>query len=445
MPNTEISGYSTVRQNMKRTQHDMELHLEYATAIKSVVPSSKRHYHGERLQTNCHRRWIAVVPYKLPHLTRMREKRSCASHDLVSCDCGMHNCLDAMSVCLEKQPSLTEERLQQLRGSNEQILTEEQRIVSRSTTGAQQLLWHGSPKVQNIEGKQRTLRQTFDFLWGSPKEGDIYLRSRIDRSDICPIWRSINIIPFWTHALRADCVQNDKLLELLWDQVISFQDYFMSLDTLSIAADLYQTLPQATIYPIVTGQPLLKANWYKTYSTTKSEDLQERENTIKTLTHFAHRYIVRNAEFRLHLNRGEVFTCIAMFEADMIPAELASVMAFSSGNSIYIASQLLEDPSERNNAHSVRRVVGNVGQAGIAFLVSPYQPRVRKVDDFSRNVINHFRFTGQAEDCFKGASCYLSSPIIECQSCSGTTFAAGKTWRHNLSRLLSRYSSAGNG
>lgn len=56
------------------------------------------------------------------------------------------------------------------------------------------------------------------------------------------------------------------------------------------------------------------------------------------------------------------------------PRDLAEVMALSAGNSIYVAMPLLCDPSDLTMSYEVRRVMGNIGRAGVSFLSSAAQP-----------------------------------------------------------------------
>lgn len=43
------------------------------------------------------------------------------------------------------------------------------------------------------------------------------------------------------------------------------------------------------------------------------------------------------------------------------PKGLRSVMAMSSGNSIFVANQVLQDPYKEDQAFGIRRIIGNVG------------------------------------------------------------------------------------
>lgn len=51
---------------------------------------------------------------------------------------------------------------------------------------------------------------------------------------------------------------------------------------------------------------------------------------------------------------------------EISPNSLSNVMAVSSGDAIFVAASLLCDPIEEPLRQEIRRVLGNVGQPGIA-------------------------------------------------------------------------------
>jgi hypothetical protein len=86
---------------------------------------------------------------------------------------------------------------------------------------------------------------------------------------------------------------------------------------------------------------------------------------------------------------------------------MSGVLAISSGNSLYIARYLLQDPCEGPESAMVERVVGNLGKSGMAMLISPERPRVRAAShDYS--LVNHHSFDGSEEDCFQHTSLHMS-------------------------------------
>ena len=160
-------------------------------------------------------------------------------------------------------------------------------------------------------------------------------------------------------------------------------DYFRSLDALDLAEKIYSRLGSSTIDLRVTQQPLHSWDWC---TTPKNEP---------------HGYDLACA-----------FSCIASFETgslDLDPGDLeaSAVMAMSYGNSIYVAEQMISDPSEALPLYAIKRIIGNIGKSGLSLLVPPESPRTRELG-FSWNNINHCEFGGQLEDNFAGTSLHLS-------------------------------------
>jgi hypothetical protein len=111
------------------------------------------------------------------------------------------------------------------------------------------------------------------------------------------------------------------------------------------------------------------------------------------------------------LAKSEAFACIALFESGRItlsPQSLEQVMALSSGNSLFVAVALLEDPCEVSDYGGMRRLAGNIGKAGLNLLVPPPKPRIGALDLSNRGVINHNDFVGKVDDCFRSTSLHLS-------------------------------------
>ena len=115
----------------------------------------------------------------------------------------------------------------------------------------------------------------------------------------------------------------------------------------------------------------------------------------------------------LYARRGRrscAFACIAMCETGRLnldPFRIESVMAISSGNSLYIASDLLKDPAQPVRVPYVKRVVGNIGRAGLALLVPPQEPKLPVEDPDSWRLIDHASFDGKLDNCFATTSLHL--------------------------------------
>jgi len=168
----------------------------------------------------------------------------------------------------------------------------------------------------------------------------------------------------------------------------SIEAEIASLRACAMMAQVYKSLPGASISAMVVEQCLSTAKWIPKYDTNFS--------CIMPPT----------------LTLAQAFACIAMFESgtcDLDPRALTEVFAMSSGNSLYIAGALLCDPYEQLSSSEIRRVVGNVGRTGITFLISPAEVNVREADPQKWMAINHEPFDGKMENHFEHTSIHLSS------------------------------------
>jgi hypothetical protein len=112
-----------------------------------------------------------------------------------------------------------------------------------------------------------------------------------------------------------------------------------------------------------------------------------------------------------NLTRTQAFACVAMFEigkSNLYPESLKTVMAMSSGDSLYIANAFLCDPTEKPQEYDLSRVTGNIGRAGLAMLISPTTLNYRTKALESWSVINHNNFDGQVSNRFNGTFMHLS-------------------------------------
>jgi hypothetical protein len=110
------------------------------------------------------------------------------------------------------------------------------------------------------------------------------------------------------------------------------------------------------------------------------------------------------------------FACLAMFESgqfDIAPQSLRGVFALSSGDSIFVCSALLADPTVDSSKLHIKRALGNLGRPGMAFLVSPAKPRLKEYSLASWHLVNHFPFDGEFRNSFTGTSLHLSFTDFE--------------------------------
>ena len=192
-----------------------------------------------------------------------------------------------------------------------------------------------------------------------------------------------------------------------------------SLKALASIVQIYRLLPDATISLKIASRPLHNSLWVKcerdegeACGTGARDYLRGVVRNLGTETELKKKNIVNTFNpwlFELSLQR--TFACIAMLESgeyDIDPVTLEHVFAMSSGNSIFVSAALLSDPGEMPEVYEVRRVVGNIGRAGIAMPIPPQDPRIRKPDIESWHLINHAPFDHQRTDSFQNTSLHLS-------------------------------------
>lgn len=167
----------------------------------------------------------------------------------------------------------------------------------------------------------------------------------------------------------------------------SHRRYVKSLRACAAASNLYRMLPNTTVSStVVSSTTIPTARWCPATEPPRASPLS------------------------MTLSRPEAFACIAMFEAGKIlePDYLSAVFAMTSGDSIYVARQLLEDPYELHAETEIRRIPGNLGKPGLSFLVPPPKPKIRTKSPGSWDIINHAKFTGDITDSFWQTSMHLT-------------------------------------
>ncbi|KAK2591430.1 hypothetical protein QQS21_010870 [Conoideocrella luteorostrata] len=171
---------------------------------------------------------------------------------------------------------------------------------------------------------------------------------------------------------------------------VSHPAFVLSLQACTAAIELYSCLPGATVDASIIGRiSLAEVKWFA--NTTQKNNA---------------------SPLRLSLSRPEAFACIAMFESGriFIPLYLKDVFAMTYGNSIYVTSSIMADPSENPKDSEIRRVHGNIGQSGLSFLIPPPEPKLRKSTPNSWTVVNHAPFSKetQLENSFWKTSMHLT-------------------------------------
>lgn len=188
---------------------------------------------------------------------------------------------------------------------------------------------------------------------------------------------------------NATCVSSSYFIEesnlpySYWTDDSGRASLLKSLKCLAEASHIYRQLTGATVSISIVDHPIYKAPFFDSHS------------------------------FGTQYSLAEKLACIAMFETGshtVRSEQLKSVMAMSSGNSIYVANALLQDPLEANQygPQGITRIVGNIDHPGVVMLAPPQAPLVREEDPGSWRVVNHHKFDGKVENCFSGTSLHLS-------------------------------------
>ena len=214
--------------------------------------------------------------------------------------------------------------------------------------------------------------------------------------------------------LDIDALQVSLLIDYLMSNAgawVRFPEYHLSLQALASAISVYKLMPNATIALTVASKPLHKSLWV---GGSKMKDVETEEMGLWATPieegGQIHPYRGRG-HFNDRLSLAQTFACIAMFESgtyDVDPSVLEHVFAMSSGNSLFVAAPLLSDPGEGSKDDEVLRVVGNIGRAGIAMLIPPQHPLIRKPEPDTWELVNHAPFDGKAADSFASTSLHLS-------------------------------------
>jgi hypothetical protein len=166
--------------------------------------------------------------------------------------------------------------------------------------------------------------------------------------------------------------------------------YLASLQALAIACSIYEPFSAVTVPLKMSSVPLHTARWFPSWGagTPSLSDLS-----------------------MVHLSRAETFSCVAMFESGGVNLrgdDLGRAMALSSGNSLFVAAQLVSDPSDEVPGRVIKRIVGNIGSPGISLLVPPGSVRMKSAsENYDYRVVAHQNYDSKREDNFTGTTLHL--------------------------------------
>ncbi|KAI0434374.1 hypothetical protein F5Y09DRAFT_296095 [Xylaria sp. FL1042] len=202
--------------------------------------------------------------------------------------------------------------------------------------------------------------------------------------------REINIGANWKELPRL--WERDYLFNTITDSAFP-----KSMVALSIAADIWSYLPDASISLNVIRHSLFAAPWLM--GLTDNDKFPEAFGKIQ--------------DGIPAQERARTFSCIIFLETgdlDISPSQLGNVFAISIRNTIYAAASLFADPYTICSWREVRMIYGNVGRPGVSMMIPPANPQLRKPNLETWRLINHETFTAnnQCDDMFSKTSLHLS-------------------------------------
>ncbi|TRX88740.1 hypothetical protein FHL15_010412 [Xylaria flabelliformis] len=212
----------------------------------------------------------------------------------------------------------------------------------------------------------------------------------------------------------------------------------INLQAAALIESLYRNMGEASIDVRAVGVDFTKAKWVNS-AVIQTQQKLGGKNMVSpqaVLTPYLH---------AKDIDTATCFACIAMMETgsyDLGPGGLRSVFGLCASDSLYITSCLLRDPADRLNMPPIQRYTGNIGRAGMALMVPPNEPEIRRYDLIDEwYQYDHNVYAGVMEDCFKGTSLHLS--FSQASQAVNLNFSGGPDIEaYFLETLISVYSRA---
>ena len=229
------------------------------------------------------------------------------------------------------------------------------------------MVWHLRNGPWFEEDPTDTTPGCLDFRYGDPRTAALYFVSKVPLRERAEIKSKSLTEEEVLRLLRADAIAALDLEQYLAGLRNSKQGYdnsVVSLKALASMMTVYENLPGATVALRVAAQPLHDSLYIKDHL---KVNLEHWEHSDKNLT-------VSPDPWFHKLDLASTFSCIAFYEFgihNINPTILKHVFAMSSRNSIFVAAPLLDDPGQGGKENEIRRVVGNIGRAGIAMMIPP--------------------------------------------------------------------------
>ncbi|KAL4935859.1 hypothetical protein BDV06DRAFT_228419 [Aspergillus oleicola] len=273
----------------------------------------------------------------------------------------------------------------QSRGSEDVEIME---FLEDHVVGCNSVFWDLTFGIHNLAGVYRKR--------GISAKGKEVSRPQVPPSDIY-------------HLLNAGALNLQMTVEQVENFLLGHQpSHRFSLLALGRVIEHYRReLPHFTLSMSVIKQTPTSWAWAKSL-------VSNLENQHLVAASMARNKTPPDSIYPTPLTRQEIFASILQFQSGTVSVnleEMDSIMAISSGNSLFIAQRLLEDPIPPGGSASltVTHAIGNVGRPGIALLFSPEQPLIREHDVEKWHVVNHNPFDGSSSGgMFGGSSLHMS-------------------------------------
>ena len=239
----------------------------------------------------------------------------------------------------------------------------------------------------------------FHFVIGDPNTAAIYEAYEKTVRQPGPFYAEELVRPFDEGEVQADALMSHFTgIVRRAKQKAVWTEHHLSLKAVATISAVYEHLPGASIPLSILKCSVANAKWLPDNRNDLEKAMQAGPAVAQALTFEP-----------CFLDRPSTFACIAMMETGTVnigPDGLRSVMAMSSGDSLFLASPIINDPALRLNV-LVTRVRGSIGRAGICFMIPPAQIMPAEgTDDW--NLIDHAGFDGTLKDAFRGTSLHLS-------------------------------------
>lgn len=385
--------------------------FEYATALPLVRDTSKRNLEDHIKESQGHRRWIhsgdlsqriSVSPDQ-PDETEM----SAIQREFIDFDDDMYaGFTEEQRVVIDKDHTV---RANYYSSLGEGVFRLEDEQIKGGYGENKIIAWEYPPsEVLNTSRSG----SDFAFMFGDSMTAGLFVKHRDIKSGPENFQLSDVGLRCLPKLFRARKIKPDAFVDALCTSISCLhnrdKDYLLCLKAFSAAAKLYKGLGNATVDVRVLRQALKDAQWRISSELTSTSNNANHHDS--SATNGLDPAACNNLSPIL-LDRSETFACICMFESgrfNIEPHRVKNAIAMSSAESLFVAAPVLRDPGKLTSHSEVERVIGNVGRAGIAFLVLPEKPMIKPQDLDVWNMINHEDYDSRRIDCFAGTTLHLS-------------------------------------